>query len=247
MHNFIKYYNTKSLIHDMNPLYKIICTLIFTLLIIMSNNIFITISLLIFLSFLIILSNVPIDLYLKNLKYSLSIIIFIIIINLIFNISILNTIAQILKLILFILYSNLLIYTTKPNDLTYGLEKLFNPLRITGIPVKSLALSISLSIRFIPIIFKEGNKVLKSQISRGLNFDGSIKEKIDKIISVIIPIFVLSLKRSDELANALELRFYKPEGKRTKYKEYEIKEIDKNILCIHLFLLFIFIVVEVLL
>ena len=170
--------------------------------------------------------------------------IFIFIINLIFS-NIYMTIISIIKLVLFILYSQVLLYTTKPNDITYGLEYLLSPLKIFNINTSSIALTISLALRFIPTIFIESDKVIKSQISRGLNLSGNISEKCDKIISVIFPIFDLSLKRGEDISNVLEMRLYKVDGKRTKYKNNSITTIDALSLLIHVVLILIFIVLGV--
>lgn len=240
-----KYYNSKSDIHNMNPLYKVICILITTVMILLIKELELLLIMLMFEGCMMILSNVPLRLYFKSIKYVISIIIFIFVINLIFNISTINSINSSLKLILFILNSGVLIYTTKSSDLLYGLEMLFSPLKIFNVPVNSLSLSISLAIRFIPIIFEQANKVLKSQISRGLNSNGTIREKCDKLISILFPIFMLSFKRSDSIADALDLRLYNPNINRTKYKRYKITSVDDGILLMHIALIIIYIISEV--
>ena len=125
----------------------------------------------------------------------------------------------------------------------------FNVAKII-MPIAALflcALTISLALRFIPTIFIESDKVIKSQISRGLNLSGNISEKCDKIISVIFPIFDLSLKRGEEISNVLEMRLYKVGGKRSKYKNNSITIIDVFSLLLHIILILIFIVLEVVL
>lgn len=244
--SFTRYYNTNSDMHKMNPVYKIICILIFTLLILLTNNIVLLIIMLLFVLSLMHLSCVPFKLYIKNIKFMVPLIVFIVLINLIFNVRLTTTIVSLLKLLLFIFYSSIFIYTTKPNDLTYGLEKVFLPLKIFNIPVNELSLIISLAIRFIPIIFSVSEKVLKSQISRGLAFNGNIKEKCNKLSSVIFPIFVLSFKKSDRIASSLDLKLYRVNEYRTKYKCYRTSDIDYSVLCMHVLLVFIFIVVEAL-
>ena len=213
MYNLTKYYNGNSVIHNINPLCKLICILIFTFLVLIANNILFLGILTILTLIYIVLSEVPIKLYINNFKYIIPFILFILIIN----------------------------------DLTYGLEKLLSPLRIFGINTSSLSLTISLAIRFIPTIFKQGYKVYKSQMSRGLNFNGALKEKIDKLMSLIIPVFNISLKKSDEISNVLDMRLYDSNKKRTKYKLIGFKVIDENILLIHIFVLILFVVVEVIL
>lgn len=241
-----KYYNTESLIHNINPLCKIICVLIFTFLSLFSVNIIFLILLLLFLLLIILTTNVPVSLYLNNLKFMLPMMLFLFIIDLIFS-NMYGTILSILKLILFVLYSQVLLYTTKPNDLTYGLELFLQPLKIFNIRVSSLALTISLALRFIPTVFLQSSKILKSQISRGLNFDGNLSEKCDKIISVILPIFNLSLKRSEDISYVLDMRLYKVEGKRSKYKISNITLMDNIILLIHILLILIYLTLEVIL
>lgn len=236
-----KYYNISSLIHNINPLCKIICILIITFLSLFSKNIMFLIILLLFLVLIMFMSNVPLDLYINNFKFLLPMVVFIFIINLIFS-NIYSTILSILKLILLILYSQVLLYTTKPNDLTYGLEKFLSPLKLFNISVSSLALTISLSLRFIPTIFTEADKILKAQISRGLNFNGNLSEKCDKIISVIFPIFNVSLKKSLDISYVLDMRLYRVDEKRSKYKSYDITFIDNIALAIHIFLILLYLV-----
>ena len=236
-----KYYNISSLIHNINPLCKIICILIITFLSLFSKNIMFLIILLLFLVLIMFMSNVPLDLYINNFKFLLPMIIFIFLINLIFS-NIYSTILSILKLILLILYSQVLLYTTKPNDLTYGLEKFLSPLKLFNISVSSLALTISLSLRFIPTIFTEADKILKAQISRGLNFNGNLSEKCDKIISVIFPIFNVSLKKSLDISYVLDMRLYRVDEKRSKYKSYDVTFIDNIALAIHIFLILLYLV-----
>lgn len=236
-----KYYNISSLIHNINPLCKIICILIITFLSLFSKNIMFLIILLLFLVLIMFMSNVPLDLYINNFKFLLPMVVFIFIINLIFS-NIYSTILSILKLILLILYSQVLLYTTKPNDLTYGLEKFLSPLKLFNISVSSLALTISLSLRFIPTIFTEADKILKAQISRGLNFNGNLSEKCDKIISVIFPIFNVSLKKSLDISYVLDMRLYRVDEKRSKYKSYDVTFIDNIALAIHIFLILLYLV-----
>ena len=240
MYNFhlTRYYNTNSIIHNLNPLNKIICILLFTFMVLFTNNILLLLLLVLFVSILVGMSNIDIITYIKSYKYIIPFILFIFIIDLIFS-NIEASIISILKLILFVSYSTLILYTTKPNDLTYGLEKFLYPLKIFGVNTNSIALTISLAIRFIPTIFIEGEKVYKSQISRGLTFDGTFKEKIDKLISLIIPIFNMSLKRSEIVSNALDIKMYNSNKKRTKYKLDTFSYIDENILLFHMFMFLI--------
>jgi energy-coupling factor transport system permease protein len=126
----------------------------------------------------------------------------------------------ILRLILIISISSLLTFTTKPTDLTLGIEKVLAPLKVFKVPVSELALMISISLRFIPTLLEETQKILKAQTSRGADFsEGNVKDKIVQIISLLIPMFIISFKRAEDLANAMEARGYVPGRKRTSLRE----------------------------
>ena len=245
MYNFhlTRYYNVKSIIHNLNPLIKIICLLLFTTMVLISKSILVLSILLLFMIILIGMSNVPLNIYIKSYKYVLPFILFIFIINLIFS-SLEITIISILKLILFMSYSTLILYTTKINDINYGLEKFLTPLKLFKVDTHSISLTISLAIHFIPTLFNEGERIYKSAISRGLNFKGNLNEKIDKLMSLVIPIFNMSLEKSERIADVLNIRL---SNKRTKYKLYNYSSIDENILIIHIFMLLLLFVKEVLL
>ena len=116
-----------------------------------------------------------------------------------------------IRLIIVVLISTLLTLTTKPSDLTLALESLFKPLKKVGFPVSELALMISIALRFIPTLFEETQKILKAQASRGVDIsEGKFKDKVMQLISLLVPLFILSFKRADELANAMEVRGYVP-------------------------------------
>src|SRR5690606_28605122 len=108
----------------------------------------------------------------------------------------------ILRLVLIICISSLLTFTTKPTDLTLGIERVLSPLKLFRVQVSELALMISIALRFIPTLLEETQKILKAQTSRGADFtEGNIKDKILQIISLLIPMFIISFKRAEDLAN----------------------------------------------
>ena len=236
------YYEVPSLIHSINPVIKILCTIILGIIILITNDIRYLSIIFIFSVLCMLLSHVPLRLYLSNNIFLLSIIMFIILINFITNTSFILSIISILKLVIFIIFSKILVYSTKSKDVTYGLEVILSPLKIFKINSYEIALIITLTLRFIPIIFYEEDKVIKSQKSRGFNLDGTLREKCDKIVAVILPTFILSLKRSDSIYNTLELREYG--GNRTRYSKYRYSEMDSSILLSFIILLVIFIVVR---
>lgn len=132
-----------------------------------------------------------------------------------------------LRLVVMLSLSLVLTSTTKPLSLTDGLEWYLTPLRWIGVPTPILAMIISLALRFIPTILEDVERILKAQSSRGVDFQhGHILAKFKAIISLIIPLFVSSFVRSDELANAMECRGYDPTTKRTRYRKLHFRWVD---------------------
>ena len=126
----------------------------------------------------------------------------------------------VVRLIIIITLSTVLTLTTKPTDLTQGLEKLMHPLKKIGFDSESFALIISISLRYIPTIFDEANKIMLAQASRGADFsEGKLKDKLKQVISLLVPMFIIAFMRSEELANAMESRNFIPGEKRTRINE----------------------------
>jgi energy-coupling factor transport system permease protein len=125
-----------------------------------------------------------------------------------------------IRLLLMIMLTTILTGTTKPLELTYALEWLLAPLNLVKIPVHMIAMTLSLSLRFIPTLEEEADKIMRAQASRGVDFkEGKFKDKFKAIISLVIPLFVSSLLRSGDLADAMEARGYDPLAKRTRYRK----------------------------
>jgi energy-coupling factor transport system permease protein len=124
-----------------------------------------------------------------------------------------------------IVSSAILTLTTKPTDLNNGLESL---LKIFGKKTSILAMMISIALRFIPTLFQETDKILKAQASRGVDFnEGKLREKISQVVSLLVPMFIISFKRAADLADAMEARGYIPGEKRTKLikMQFTIKDV----------------------
>lgn len=120
------------------------------------------------------------------------------------------------RIAILITISNFLMAVTTPQDITDGLEKLFRPFARFGVPVGEIALMISISLRFVPILWEESDKIRKAQISRGADLEGSWILRIRKTIPMVLPLFAGALKRADDLAMALEARAYRGGEGRTQ-------------------------------
>ena len=125
-----------------------------------------------------------------------------------------------LRLVMMLCITMILTSSTKPMDLTRGLEWGMTPLKAIKFPAHEIAMTISIALRFIPTILEETKRIMKAQESRGVDFaHGSLRSKFRAIISLIIPLFVSAIERSEELANAMEARGYDPKAKRTQFQK----------------------------
>ena len=243
-----KYYPISSRIHQMNPLSKIICTIFFIVVTFISYNIIFNICLLAFILLITLMSRVPLKIYFRTLTSLKVLLLFIVVINLILKIDVTITLVTLIRLISIVLYTAVLTLTTPPTEITYGLELFFAPLRLIGIPVNKMALSISLALRFIPTIIDQGNKILKSQASRGIDYyNSNLNGKFVALRALVLPMFILSFKRADELADSMEVRLYNINKKRTNYRLNKWGFFDTYMVLIHLLILIAIIMKEVVL
>ena len=125
----------------------------------------------------------------------------------------------ILRLVLMIALMMVLTSTTTPMNLTYAFEWYMTPLKVIKVPVHAIAMTLSIALRFIPTLLEETDRIMKAQASRGVDFNhGRIMKRFKAVISLIIPLFVSAIDRSEELSNAMEARGYDPMAKRTRYR-----------------------------
>lgn len=133
----------------------------------------------------------------------------------------------ILRIIMMLMIMMLLTSTTSPMNLTYGLEWYMTPLKIFKFPTHIVAMTLSIALRFVPTLIDETDRIIKAQSSRGACFQkGSFFKKFGAIISLIIPLFVSAINRSEDLSNAMEARGYDPYGKRSRYRKLTFTYID---------------------
>lgn len=138
-----------------------------------------------------------------------------------------------MRLIIIVTLSTILTLTTKPTDLNLGLERLLKPLSIVKINAEEIAMIISIALRYIPTLLDEANKIMLAQASRGVDFkEGKFKDKIMQIISLLVPMFIISFKRSDELANAMEARNFVPGRPRTRLHILKWNYVDTLVMVV---------------
>lgn len=189
------------------------------------------------------LSKLTIGFALRSMKPMLFMMVFLLVINVfaiktgvplvqwgwfsIYSDAISQTVYIIVRLMLMVIITTILTATTKPLDLTLGIEKLLKPFEVIGVPAHIIAMMISIALRFIPTLIEETQRIMNAQASRGVDLEnGTLKEKIMAVLALIVPLFVSAFDRADQLANAMEARGYDPQRERTRYKVLQMTGID---------------------
>lgn len=231
-----------TFIHRLDPRVKIIGVFLYIITIFFVDNFIGYIPFLILLLAMIYIAKIPPKSIVRSLKPLVFIMIITGLINLfttrgevILSLGPLNVTKEgiyrtgftILRLILIILSTSILTYTTSPMELTSGLEKLFSPLKRFGFPAGELAMMISISLRFIPTLFDEAQKIRMAQMARGADFEsGNIIKRATAMIPLLVPLFINAFKRSDDLATAMEARLYRVGEERSKLNEINMDKTD---------------------
>ena len=194
-------------------------------------------------SFMIVLSKLSFGFIWKSMKPMLIMLVFLLIINVlvihtgtvwleigpvkIYSDAVMQTLYIVVRLLLMIMITTCLTATTKPLDMTLGIEDLLQPFEKIGVPSHEIAMLISIALRFIPDLIDETGRIMKAQESRGVDLkEGKLNEKIMAILSLIVPLFVSAFQRAEDLANAMEARGYQPGARRTRYKVLKLKGPD---------------------
>lgn len=242
---FGQYYQAASPIHRMDPRFKLLELIAIIVFIFICKG-FLTLSVMAMLAvFILLLSRVPLKMYFKNLKVILPIIIFTALLNAlyvsqgtvlfhfwVFNIStggIYRAFFMAARMVLLILISSVLTYTTTPTALTDAIESLLSPLKLVGLgeAVHMLAMMMTIALRFIPTLTDETDKILSAQRARGADTEtGGLIKKMKAMIPVLIPLLISSVRRAGELAEAMDSRCYNGGKGRTKMKKIVPGMID---------------------
>ena len=138
------------------------------------------------------------------------------------------------RVIAFLIFSNIMNATTPPVEITSAIENIISPLKLFKVPVSQLALILSVSIQFIPILFEEADMIKKAQIARGARFESKrLLDKARAVMPMVVPIFIAAFRRADELSLAMEARGYRVDVKFSKNKAVHIgiREIVSFLLC----------------
>ena len=234
-----KYYNKDSIVHKLNPIFKIISLIIMIVSIFFIDSYVDVLMLGTYLLLAIVYSNISIKTYLKNILGIKIFLIFILVIDIIFYTSTSRIIFDLFKLIFIILYSSILTYTTVITELTYGIEKILSPLSKV-LPVSDIAMVITLTLRYIPSLTHEADRIIRAQKMRGINFDTkNIKEKILSISGILMPMFVMSIRKSNLMADIIDIRLYNYGKSKTNYRSNNWRLLDTLLLILNIAILII--------
>ena len=138
-----------------------------------------------------------------------------------------SAVFMVLRISMLIAGTFMLTYTTSPIALTDGLEMLLNPLKKIKVPVHELSMMMCIALRFIPTLIEETDKIMSAQKARGADFEtGSLLQRAKALIPILVPLFISSFRRADELAVAMECRCYHGGDGRTRMKQLRYGRID---------------------
>ena len=239
-----RYYKADSLLHQTDPRVKSVLYVLYLAAIFIVSTPQAIIALTVITVLQLIMARIKPKILWTTVKPILPIAIFILIINILtirqgetlceWNIikitdyGIYRAVLMSVRLVFLIISTSILLtLTTTPLKISDALEKLFAPLKVIKVPVHEMAMMMSIALRFIPTLVSETDKIMKAQVSRGADYDtGSFINRIKGYITVLIPLFVSSFKRAEELAVAMDARCYKGGDGRTKLNPLKMTSRD---------------------
>lgn len=238
-----QFYNVDSVIHRLDPRVKIAFSLVFvTVLFFDKNPVLFGVAFGV-LAVYIKISKIPVKFIFRGMKTLLFFILLTGMMNLItvkgakvlvewnfIRITEAGVSAAIytsLRLFLIIIGSSMMTYTTTPNTLTDGLEKMLDWMKKIRVPVHEFAMIMAIALRFVPVLVEELDKIMKAQMARGVDFkEGNLMVRMKKLVPIVVPLIVSAVKRSNELALAMDARCYHGGEGRTKMKPLEYDRRD---------------------
>ncbi len=240
---FGQYYPAKSPIHRMDPRVKVVATIAYLVLAFMARIAPTLLLVSVVLLSMILLSRIPLRMYFKTLKPIIPIIIITSIINALYVSSgipllsfwkititsggVLTAVYMSVRICLLILCSSMLTYTTTPTDLTDAIERLLSPLKLFKLDIHSLAMMMTIALRFIPTLIEETEKIMAAQKARGTDMEsGRLLNRVKALIPILIPLLISSFRRASELADAMECRCYHGGEGRTRMKKLTLHRVD---------------------
>jgi energy-coupling factor transport system permease protein len=232
-----------SVIHKLDPRTKIAMMILYIAMVFLVKKIYFMTIPFAYLVLELILSGISLRYIVNALKPIRFLLIFMFILNLFFtsgeNVwldlgfwkltgeAVLQSFFLSIRIVLLVAGASMLTLTTSPIALTDGIEKLLAPLKIFHFPAHELAMMMTIALRFVPTLMDESDKIRNAQMSRGADFEsGNIFRRVKSMIPILIPLFVSSFRKADELAIAMESRCYHGGDGRTRMKQLKFRKED---------------------
>ncbi len=237
-----QYYNVESLIHRLDPRVKMAWTFMYIIGLFIINDFIGFVFAGICLALVIYMSKVPVKFMVRGLKPIFFIIVITFILNMlmiggevlvkwwIFSITkegLKQASIMAIRLIMLIIGSSILTLTTKPINLTDGIEKALSPFKRFGFPAHEIAMMTTIALRFIPTLLEETDKIMKAQQARGADFEsGNILRRAKQLIPILVPLFIGAFRIANDMAMAMEARCYRGGDHRTKMHSMQYEKRD---------------------
>ena len=243
-----QYFPAESPIHHLDPRTKVIGGILYILCAFLCRGVAAFGVLLLSAVVLILISRIPFRIVLRGIRPILFIMLFTMVINLfltagetvlwelrwnfihitIYEEGIYNAVFMMLRIVMLILGTSIFMtYTTTPIALTDGIELLLSPLKKIRVPVHEFAMMMTITLRFIPTLIEETEKIIRAQKARGTDFEsGGLIKRAKAMIPILVPLFVSSFRRADELATSMECRCYHGGDGRTRMRILKLQLAD---------------------
>lgn len=232
-----------SVLHRCDPRSKILIMIVYVAMVFLIRHIPVFLLPLGFLVLSLLLSHIPVSYILRSLKPIRMLLIFMFILNLFFTRgekvlldlkfwaltqeALLQSVFITIRIVLLVTGASMLTLTTSPIALTDGIERLLSPLKVFRFPAHELAMMMTIALRFIPTLIEESDKIMKAQMSRGADFEsGNLFARIKSMVPILIPLFVSSFRKADDLATAMESRCYHGGEGRTRLNSLRFTVYD---------------------
>lgn len=237
-----QYFPGTSFVHRLDPRTKILFLIAYITTIFCIKNFAGYVVLGVFTALAVIFSKVPVKFVIKGLK---PIMVFVVI-TAVFNLLLTDgkiiwkwgflkvteegvrlALFMVLRLFFLVFGTSLITLTTSPIALTDGLEYLLSPFKKIGVPAHELAMMMTIALRFVPTLLEETDKIIKAQTARGADFEsGNILRRAKAMVPILIPLFISSFRRADDLAVAMECRCYSGGQNRTRLRVLKMGKAD---------------------
>lgn len=240
---FGRYIDRDSWVHRLDPRAKISAMPLFMAAVFLTNSYFGVLAIAAFAVSVMLVTRIPLSFYARAIKPLLFLILFIFLFHLLFDTGgkrlielgpvalysggMEKAVVSAMRMTTFIAFAAILTFTTQPDQLATAFGRLIRPLGIIGVNAEKIALMLRVSLRFIPTIFEEGERLYKAQVSRGLSLtDQSLVKKARLLVALLVPVTAAVFRRAVILADSMEARGYRLDGERTSYRAFHWRIAD---------------------